>query len=119
MSEQNQNPCNHTPPNAPISRVIDFRVPLPWLAGVAFAGLAFAFNLDKNVSQITKEYALLQSNITALSAKFESLERSMNASTSDLALLRFRLENVEEAMRNLKDHPQLRTPAQDNHGGRK
>ena len=63
MSEQNQNqnpcPANTAPSSGPMNRVIDFRVPLHWLAGVAFASLWFAFNLDRGVTQMTKDYGQL------------------------------------------------------------
>lgn len=112
MSEQNQNqnpcPANTAPSSGPMNRVIDFRVPLHWLAGVAFASLWFAFNLDRGVTQMTKDYGQLLNNLTALSAKFESLEANLNAASSDQALLKFRVENLEAELRAIREMPGLR-----------
>lgn len=110
MTDPNQAP-NNCPPVPPLARIVDLRIPLPWLVMTMLAGLLFAFNLDRNVAQISKDYGQLQNNLATLNAKLESLERGMSASTSDLALQKFRLENLEAEMRALRELPALRTPA--------
>lgn len=77
---------NQTEQRAP--RVIDFRIPLPWLLGVAGVigwGLVSMWFM---VNQLTKDVSDLQITVKAGNGQAITV-------AGELALLRFRVENIE------------------------
>ncbi len=89
MSEQNEQ-------DGPlrVSRVIDLRVPLPYLLS-AFAALAFTLiSMYDSLNQLVRDVGDLQITVKAGNSQSVTL-------AGEQALLRFRLENVEGALREM------------------
>lgn len=78
--------------NVKTSRVIDFKIPLPWLLGVAGVTVLFFFNMWAT------QNALLKS-VTDLEITVKSGNASMGTLTSEVALLKFRVSTNEEIMK--------------------
>lgn len=81
---------NQTEQRAP--RVIDFRIPLPWLLGVAGVigwGLVSMWFM---VNQLTKDVSDLQITVKAGNGQAITV-------AGELALLRFRVDNIEAGRR--------------------
>lgn len=95
---------NNEPPER-ITRVIDFRIPLPYLlTGVATIGWAL-ISMWFSVSQLVKTVDDLQITV-------KSGNGSVVAVAGELALLKFRLTNTEDAVKRVSEK-------QDMNGGRK
>lgn len=98
----------HEPLDEPperITRVIDFRIPLPYLlSGVAMIGWAL-ISMWFSVSQLVKTVDELQITV-------KSGNGSVVAVAGELALLKFRLTNTEDAVKRVSEK-------QDMNGGRK
>ena len=91
MSEQNE----HEDGPLRVSRVIDFRVPLPYLLS-AFAALAFTLiSMYFSLNQLVRDVGDLQITVKAGNSQAVTL-------AGEQALLRFRLENVEGALRDIR-----------------
>ena len=89
MSEQNEQ-------DGPlrVSRVIDFRVPLPYLLS-AFAALAFTLiSMYFSLNQLVRDVGELQ--IVVKTGNTQSVTLA-----GDQALLRFRIENIEGTLREM------------------
>jgi hypothetical protein len=77
-------------------RVIDFRIPLPWLLGVmAFLGWAL-ISMYFSLGQLVKTVGELQITVN-------SGNTSVVAVTGELALLKFRLTNAEDTLKRLAE----------------
>lgn len=91
MSEQNE----HDDGPLRVHRVIDFRVPLPYLLS-AFAALAFTLiSMYFSLNQLVRDVGDLQITVKAGNSQSVTL-------AGEQALLRFRLENVEGALRDMR-----------------
>lgn len=91
MSEQNE----HDDGPIRVSRVIDFRVPLPYLLS-AFGALAFTLiSMYFSLNQLVRDVGDLQITVKAGNSQSVTL-------AGEQALLRFRLENVEGALREIR-----------------
>lgn len=79
-------------PDLKVTRVIDFRIPLPWLlsglAMVAFTMISMYFS----VNQLVRDVADLQITVKAGNSQATTV-------AGDIALLRFRIENLEAEKR--------------------
>lgn len=84
-----------------ITRVIDFRIPLPWLltgvAGISWALVSMWFSV-----------AQLVSTVNDLQITVKSGNTSVVAVSGELALLKFRLTNVEDSIRRVTDDTKTR-----------
>lgn len=81
MSEESQ-------PNQRAPRVIDFRIPLPWLLGVAGVVGWGLVSMWFMVNQLTKDVSDLQITVKAGNGQAVTV-------AGELALLRYRVENIE------------------------
>lgn len=85
-------------PDLKVTRVIDFRIPLPWLlAGLIGVGWALV-SMYFAVNQLVRDVADLQITVKAGNGQAVTV-------AGEIALLRFRVENLEADKR-------LPTPAQ-------
>ncbi len=89
-------------PNAGrITRVIDFRIPLPWLLGIA-SGIGWALvSMWFMVNQLVRDVSDLQITVKAGNSQAVTV-------AGEMALLRFRVENLEAQQRV---GPPMGTPA--------
>lgn len=75
-----------------VTRVIDFRIPLPWLIGVC-AGIGWALiSMYFSVGQLVTTVAELQITV-------KSGNGSVTAIAGKQALIEFRMENVENTIK--------------------
>ena len=82
MSNEDQN-------NDRITRVIDFRIPLPWLLGV-IAGLSWVLiSMWFSLIQLTK-------TVEVLTKSFESSAAANLNISNEVLVLRFRVNNLED-----------------------
>lgn len=89
-----QEPMNEPPER--ITRVIDFRIPLPYLlTGVAAIGWAL-ISMWFSVTQLVKTVDDLQITV-------KSGNGSVVAVAGELALLKFRLTNAEDSVKRIAD----------------
>lgn len=83
-------------PNDRVSRVIDFRIPLPWLicvcSGICWALISMYFS----VNALVKTVGDLQIDVKAGN-------NSVVAVAGELALLKYRLSNAEVTIQNVAD----------------
>lgn len=77
---------NQTEPR--VSRVIDLRIPLPWLLGVAGVVGWGLVSMWFMVNQLTKDVSDLQITVKAGNGQAVTV-------AGELALLRYRVENIE------------------------
>ncbi|GAD20975.1 hypothetical protein [Acidovorax sp. MR-S7] len=84
MSEQEQ--------GQRITRVIDFRIPLPWLLGIGMAVGWALVSMWFSVNQLVRDVADLQITVKAGNTQATTV-------AGEIALLRFRVENLEAANR--------------------
>jgi hypothetical protein len=85
MSDQQQ-------PDMKVTRVIDFRIPLPWLIGI-LSGIAWAvISMYFSLNQLVRDVADLQITVKAGNSQATTV-------AGDIALLRFRIENLEAEKR--------------------
>lgn len=84
MSEQEQ--------DQRITRVIDFRIPLPWLLGICMAVGWALVSMWFSVNQLVRDVADLQITVKAGNTQATTV-------AGEIALLRFRIENLEAATR--------------------
>lgn len=75
-----------------ITRVIDFRIPLPWLLGIGMAVGWALVSMWFSVNQLVRDVADLQITVKAGNTQATTV-------AGELALLRFRVENLEAAQR--------------------
>lgn len=79
----------------PVSRVIDFRIPLPYLIS-GFCALAFTLvSMYFSLNQLLREVGDLQVTVKAGNTQSVTL-------AGEQALLRFRMENIEGEIRQIK-----------------
>ena len=71
-----------------VSRVIDFRIPLPWLLGVMGVVGWGLVSMWFMVNQLTKDVSDLQITVKAGNGQAVTV-------AGELALLRYRVENIE------------------------
>ena len=83
-------------PDIRISRVIDFRIPLPWLLSGLIVVLWALISMYFALNQLVREMGDLQITVKAGNTSSATL-------SGEQVLLRFRLENVESEMRVLRD----------------
>lgn len=76
----------------PTQRVIDFRIPLPWLLGVAGVVGWGLVSMWFMVNQLTRDVSELQITVKAGNGQAVTV-------AGELALLRFRVENLESERR--------------------
>ncbi|MDP9895366.1 hypothetical protein J2W32_004464 [Variovorax boronicumulans] len=77
------------------TRIIDLRIPLPWvLTGLITVGFTLV-SMYFNVNQLVRDVGELQITVKAGNTQVTTL-------AGEQALLRFRMENIEGEMRNLK-----------------
>lgn len=81
-----------------ITRVIDFRIPLPWLLGVMGVIGWSLVSMYFSVGQLVKIVDDLQGTV-------RSGNNSVTAVAGEMALLKFRLGNAEAAIKVLVDTP--------------
>lgn len=87
------------PYEPPIQKMIDFRIPLPWLIG-GFVSIAFTLvSMYFSVNQLVRDMGELQITVKAGNSQSITL-------AGEQALLRFRLENLEGEIRTLKSGTQ-------------
>ncbi|MDO5288549.1 MAG: hypothetical protein Q4F13_02800 [Pseudomonadota bacterium] len=86
-----------------VSRVIDFRVPLPWLAGAAVSLAAFMFNLHADVRQLLRDSNKTQSVV-------ESTDSKLSTITAEIALLKLRMDTVENGLKVLQGSRAAKEP---------
>ena len=80
-----------------ITRVIDFRIPLPWLLGVmGIIGWSLV-SMYFSVGQLVKTVDDLQITV-------KSGNTSVVAVAGELALLKFRLANAEDGIKAISEH---------------
>ena len=92
-----QTPPEPEPENEPrTTRVIDLRIPLPWLLGVAGVIGWALISMYFSVGQLVKTVDELQITV-------KSGNTSVVAVAGELALLKFRLTNAEEAIKRNGD----------------
>lgn len=77
---------------ARITRVIDFRIPLPWLLGICMAVGWALVSMWFSVNQLVRDVADLQITVKAGNTQATTV-------AGEIALLRFRIENLEAATR--------------------
>lgn len=77
---------------AKVTRVIDFRIPLPWLLGVGMAVGWALVSMYFSVNQLVRDVADLQITVKAGNGQAITV-------AGELALLRFRVENLEAEKR--------------------
>ena len=83
------------PYEPPVSRVIDFRIPLPYLIS-GFCALAFTLvSMYFSLNQLLREVGDLQVTVKAGNTQSVTL-------AGEQALLRFRMENIEGEIRQIK-----------------
>lgn len=85
MSEQEQ--------DQRITRVIDFRIPLPWLLGICMAVGWALVSMWFSVNQLVRDVADLQITVKAGNTQATTV-------AGEIALLRFRIENLEAQQRS-------------------
>lgn len=82
--------------NAKVTRVIDFRIPLPWLltgvAGVSWGLISMWFSVNQLVRTVDDLQITVKSGNT-----------SVVAVAGELALLKFRLSNAEDAVKRVTE----------------
>lgn len=78
--------------DARITRVIDFRIPLPWLLGICMAVGWALVSMWFSVNQLVRDVADLQITVKAGNTQATTV-------AGEIALLRFRIENLEAANR--------------------
>lgn len=79
-----------------VTRVIDFRIPLPWLIGVC-SGIGWALiSMYFSVNNLVKTVGDLQIDVKAGN-------NSVVAVAGELALLKYRLSNAETSIQNVAD----------------
>lgn len=82
--------------NQRVTRVIDFRIPLPWLlSGIGVIGWAL-ISTYFSVAQLVKTVDELQITV-------KSGNGSVVAVAGELALLKFRLTNAEDSVKRIAD----------------
>lgn len=81
-----------------VTRVIDFRIPLPWLIGICMTVGWALVSMWFSVNQLVRDVADLQITVKAGNTQAVTV-------AGEIALLRFRVENLEADKR-------LPTPAQ-------
>lgn len=81
-------------PQDAMSRVVDFRIPLPWLlsgvAGITWALISMWFSVNQLVKTVDELQITVKSGNT-----------SVVAVAGELALLKFRLTNTEEEQKRV------------------
>ena len=82
-------------PDIRISRVIDFRIPLPWLLSGLIVVLWALISMYFALNQLVREVGDLQITVKSGNTQYATL-------AGEQALLRFRLENVENHQREEK-----------------
>lgn len=88
-------PNTSVPYEPPVSRVIDFRIPLPYLIS-GFCALAFTLvSMYFSLNQLLREVGDLQVTVKAGNTQSVTL-------AGEQALLRFRMENIEGEIRQIK-----------------
>ena len=88
-------PTTSEPYVPPVSRVIDFRIPLPYLIS-GFCALAFTLvSMYFSLNQLLREVGDLQVTVKAGNTQSVTL-------AGEQALLRFRMENIEGEIRQIK-----------------
>ena len=79
----------------PVQRIIDMRIPLPWLitgvVSIAFSIITMWFQVQQLTAQVAEMNALIKQGNTQISTI-----------VADLALTRFRVEKNEADIRDLK-----------------
>ncbi len=99
QSAESQN-ANDVPER--ITRIVDFRIPLPWLLSGAIVVLWALISMYFELKQVSNNVSELQ--ITVKSGNSQAVTLA-----GEQALLRYRVENLEAAQRN----PQVfQSPAQ-------
>lgn len=89
-------PNTSEPYEPPVSRVIDFRIPLPYLIS-GFSALAFTLvSMYFSLNQLLRDVGDLQITVKAGNTQAVTL-------AGEQALLRFRLENLESEIRTIKE----------------
>lgn len=78
-----------------LTRVIDFRIPLPYLLTGIGALVVFLFTLHTDVRQLLRDVSKMQATAEAGNAQLNSI-------TSEQSLQRYRLDNLESDVRAIK-----------------
>jgi len=89
-------PNREIEPQEKISRVIDFRIPLPWLLSGVCAITWGLISMWFSVNQLVKTVDELQITV-------KSGNTSVVAVSGELALLKFRLTNAEDELKRLAE----------------
>lgn len=87
----------------PVQRIIDMRIPLPWLitgvVSIAFSIITMWFQVQQLTAQVAEMNTLIKQGNTQVATI-----------VADLALTRFRVEKNEADIRDLKHLTQKRQP---------
>lgn len=87
----------------PVQRIIDMRIPLPWLitgvVSIAFSIITMWFQVQQLTAQVSEMNALIKQGNTQVATI-----------VADLALTRFRVEKNEADIRDLKRLTQKEQP---------
>lgn len=78
-----------------LTRVIDFRVPLPYLLSALAALVVFLFTLQTDVRQLLRDVSKMQ-------ATAEAGNSQLNSITAEQSLQRYRIDTLESDVRALK-----------------
>ena len=84
---------NNAPPDAAtLMRMIDFRIPLPWLLGGFIAASSILIAMYFQLQQVTENLVALQIEVKAGNSSFATL-------AGEVALIKFRVEGLEAERR--------------------
>lgn len=78
-----------------ITRVVDLRIPLPWLLTILGSGLFALVGMWFSVQQLTRD-------VSELKVLSRTGVDAATALSSETALLKYRIENVEKTLRLIK-----------------
>lgn len=93
MTSPDHHPPEQAPPEAiALMRMVDFRIPLPWLLGGFIFGIALLIGMYYKVQQMGESLQELQ-----VTVKAGNLQAATVA--GELALLKYRVEALESANR--------------------
>ena len=91
-----QEPPKNEPPEERVIRVIDFRIPLPWLLGVAGAVGWTLVSMYFSVGQLVKTVDDLQITV-------KSGNTSVSVLASEVGLLKFRMGTTEDDLKRINE----------------
>lgn len=88
MNEQDSKPNASDAAGTALWRMIEFKIPLPWLLGGAICLIVWLVNMSTELREVTKSLATLQITVTAGNNQSSIL-------AGEVSLIKFRLEHLE------------------------